>query len=468
MRISVFGLGKLGSPLAAILAARGFEVVGVDTNPGFVEALNAGRAPVAETGLQEMIDSAETRLSATTDAATAVAGTDATFIIVPTPSLSDGKFSLAHVLEAAKAIGEGIAAKDGHHLVVLTSTVMPGDTEGRLKPALEAHSGKRCGEGFGLCYSPEFVALGSVVNDLLNPDFVLVGESDARSGDLLAGIYAQACRNDPPVARMNFVNAELAKLAINNFLTARISYANMLAQLCEKLPGADVDVVTGALGLDSRIGHKYLRGAVGFGGPCLPRDNLALGTLARGLGCEPTISQAARDMNRMQLEHLAATVARHAAGGTVGILGLSYKADTPVVAESPSIDLARRLSARGQRIVAYDPQAVPAARALLRDTVAFAGSAAECAGQSDVLVVMVPWAEFRSLGPGDLKAGKRRPTVIDCWRILPREAFADACTYIALGQGPAQARAAAQDGGGDAVAGGDTDAGRAPRMAKRG
>lgn len=438
MRISVFGLGKLGAPLAAVLAAKGFDVVCVDINESAVEAVNAGRPPVDEAGLKETMQKAEGRLTATVDAPRAVAETDMTFLVVPTPSLADGRFSLKYVLEAADAVGAGLARKAAFHLVVLTSTVMPGDTMGRVWPALEAASGKTCGRDFGLCYNPEFVALGSVIRDTLRPDFVLIGESDEGSGQMLAQVYQHLCENSPPVARMNLVNAELAKLSVNTFVTTRISYANMLAQLCERLPGADVDVVTSALGLDGRIGRKYLRGAVSYGGPCFPRDNLAFIRLARDFGADPAIAEATEKMNRLQRDHLYDITTRCLPpGGTAGILGLSYKPETGVVEGSPSIELARRLLERGFAVVGYDPKAMLAARALLGDNMEYAPSAAACAARADVLVAMVSWAEFRALSAADLKKGPPPPTVVDCWRIFSAESFGDACVYVAPGMGPA-------------------------------
>ena len=184
-------------------------------------------------------------------------------VIVPTPSGADGTFSTEFVLDACDSIGAGIAEKGSYHLVVLASTVMPGSTEGEIRSRLESVSGKTCGADFGLCYAPSFVALGSVVQDFLNPDYVLIGESDVKSGDLLEDLYKRVCQNDPPVVRMNFVNAELTKLATNTFVSTKITFGNMLAQFCESLPGANVDIVTNALGQDSRIGSTYLNGGLG-------------------------------------------------------------------------------------------------------------------------------------------------------------------------------------------------------------
>lgn len=438
MKISVIGLGKLGTPLAAVLASKGYEVVGVDVNSRNVELINEGKTPVFEPGLDELLQASRGRLSATTDYERAIVGTDVTFIIVMTPSDEHGAFSLGYVLAAAESIGLALRKKTGYHLVVLTSTVMPGATEKQLLPALERHSGKRCGPGFGLCYNPEFIALGSVIRDMLNPDVVLIGESDRRAGDMLESIHRQVCANQPPIARMNFVNAELTKLAVNTFVTTKISYANMLAQVCERLPGADADVVTGALGLDTRIGRKYLKGALGYGGPCFPRDNLAFAHLARTVGVHAALAEATDAQNRQQVVRLGDLVlAKLPAGGRVGILGLSYKPNTDVIEESQGVELARHLTRSGVPVVLYDPAAMDRARALLGEWAAFANSAADCARQADVLVVTTPWEEFRNLGAADLNHSGGHPTVIDCWRVLDPARFGDRVEFVTLGTGPA-------------------------------
>ena len=353
---SVVGLGKLGAPLAACLAAKGMRVYGVDTDPRKVEAIRQGQAPIFEPGLEELIRACDGRLTAGSDIEEAVRGSEITFVVVATPSEGDGGFSLRYVLPICKAIGRALRSKSEFHLVVLTSTVMPGMTGGPVRSKLEQASGKRVGRDFGLCYGPEFIALGSVIRDFLNPDFVLIGESETRSGAMLEAIYKDVCEKTPYVARMNFVNAEITKLAVNTFVTTKISFANMLARICEKVPEADVDVVTSALGLDTRIGAKYLKGAISYGGPCFPRDNHALTALARQLHAPADLAQATDRFNRSQLKWLADLVQQHTAEeGTAGILGLTYKPNTDVVEEAVGTLLAQELGERGVRVIVYDP-----------------------------------------------------------------------------------------------------------------
>ena len=193
-RISIIGLGRLGAPIAAALASRGFDVIGVDTDPHKVDAINRGQAPVFETGLEELLVEARPRLRATTDVIRAVRETEVSFILVPTPSDRDGGFSLRHVEPACERIGRAMALEDRFHLVVLVSTVMPGATGGPVLEVLTQTSGRTAGRDFGLCYSPEFIAIGNVIEGLINPDLFLIGEYDGRSGDALSGIYRQVWR----------------------------------------------------------------------------------------------------------------------------------------------------------------------------------------------------------------------------------------------------------------------------------
>lgn len=437
--VSVVGLGKLGSPMVACLAEKGFSVIGVDLSQTFVSLINEGKAPVQEPGLDDMLARNRERIRATTDYHDAIAHSDATFIIVPTPSEADGGFSLKYVLASIEQIGAALRNKDSFHLVVVTSTVMPGSTEGVIRPALEQASGKRCGEGFGLCYSPEFIALGSVIHDMLYPDFTLIGESDAKSGAILEYIYTQLCNSQPPVSHMNLVNAELAKISVNTFVTTKISYANMLSEICDNLPGADVNVVTAAIGQDSRIGGKYLKGATGYGGPCFPRDNVAFGFLANSLGANAAIAQATDTINRRQASRLAKRLLSELPqDATVGILGLAYKPDTNVIEESQGVALAKELIEQGFSIVLYDPLALDNVRQLLGDQPRYADSAKACVQAATAVVITTPSAEFQKLEPADFTPANSSPRklVLDCWRVLDRDQFAQVCEYIALGIGP--------------------------------
>jgi UDPglucose 6-dehydrogenase len=450
--ISVIGLGKLGSPLAACFAARGFRVHAVDADSQKVEQIAKALPPLQEPGLDDLLQEGKGNISATQDTQSAVRDSDATFIVVGTPSEADGGFSLRFAIPACEAIGRAIGAKDSYHLVVLTSTVMPGSTGSEIRETLERASGKRCGVDFGLCYSPEFIALGSVIRDFYYPDFLLIGESDSRAGDALSDIYRRTCKNSPAIARMNWINAEITKLAVNTYITTKISYANMLARLCEKLPEADVNVVTDALGLDSRIGPKYLKGAVSYGGPCFPRDNRAFAALASRSGAFSDLADATDRFNRAQIRALADFIRHQQSGnGTIGILGLAYKPKTDVVQESFGLLLAEHLASQNLPVVVFDPSADASQALASYKSIRMAASAQDCIAQSSVVVLATPWQEFRDIPvsvwiqpPLSAPSFRTSPrVVIDCWRVLEHLEGSQSIRYVRLGSGTASARSAA-------------------------
>ncbi len=419
IRFSIVGLGKLGASMAAAIAGRGYDVIGVDINVDVVEAVNAGRAPVNETGLADAFAMNRTRVSATTCHGDAIARSDVTFVVVPTPSDRTGMFSLQYASYAFREIGRGLARKDDYHLVVLTSTVVPGSTRQVLLPELEAASGKKCGCDFGICYSPEFIALGSVIQDFLNPDFTLVGELDQRSGALLEHCYAEIVENDASCKRMSLENAELTKLAVNTFLTTKIAYSNMLAEFCEGIPGGDIDVVSDAVGADKRIGRRYLTGGLGFGGPCFPRDNIALSAFGRHVGAGADIAVTTEAVNcapvRRLVEHVGVAARPES---TVAVLGLAYKPQTHVIERSQGLEAALAIAAAGIRVVCYDPLAREAARYELKDKALVLDSIKACLDQADIVVIANADPEFARLRSEDFPPRCPPVQVIDCWRLL--------------------------------------------------
>jgi UDPglucose 6-dehydrogenase len=425
--------------MVAVFAEKGYPVIGVDINARFVADLAAGRAPVEEPGLQELIDRNRDRIRATTDYETAILESDVTFIIVPTPSGPDCFFTNKYVVDCVTRIGEALRKKSDYHLVVVTSTVMPGSTGGEIRAALEAAPGRKVGPELGLCYNPEFIALGSVVQDMLRPDMILIGESDPKAGQILEEIYKRSTESDPQINRMNFVNAELTKISVNTYVTTKISYANMIGDMCDRIPGADARVVTMAVGADSRIGKKYLQSAIGYGGPCFPRDNRAFAALGRKLGARCDLAEATDRINEHQLARLHGAVEASASPGqTVAVLGLSYKPDTSVIEAAQGVALAKLLAENGYRVVAYDPLAGAHAHAVLGASVRVAPTASSAVAQADVIVIMTPWSEFKSLARSDFEEGGRPRTVIDPWRMLSEQTAAGIARYIILGAGQAK------------------------------
>ena len=413
---SVIGLGKLGASMLAGMASRGMKVIGVDVSPQAVAAVNQG--------LDAVIGQNAARVRATLDYAEAVNNSPISFVIVPTPSDARGAFSLRCAAQCFASLGKALRGKNTYHVTVLTSTVLPGSTRYGLLPILERESGKKCGSDFGLCYNPEFIALGSVIRNFLNPDFYLLGEFDSRSGDALAAVHGRVSANRAPIRRMSLENAEIAKIAVNSFVTLKISYANMLADLCQRVPGGDVDVVSDAIGIDSRIGRKYLTGGLGFGGPCFPRDNAALAFFGEHLGAELPILRANdlynRASGRRMLENLKGRLPRK---GKAAVLGLSYKPLSHLVEESVSLSLCLALGQAGYRVSGFDPLANAEATRALGAGYDVAPSLAECLRDADLVFIANPDPVFASLRPEQLRrTGGEKLPVVDFWRCLNPQA----------------------------------------------
>lgn len=431
-KVSVIGLGKLGAPLAAVMASHGHTTIGVDVSLETVTAINNGEAPVEETGLAHLMrqDSVRANLSATRDWGEAIKQTDISLIIVPTPSLKDGSFTNQYVLEAVEKIGVATRNKSTYHLVVVCSTVMPGSTSGVIRKALEGAAQQQLGDRLGLAYSPEFIALGSVIHDMQNPDMILIGESDSRAGamleELLTSVVSQRKRSS--VQRMTLTNAELAKIAVNTYITMKISFANTIAEMCEKLPTGDAHQVLKAVGSDTRIGSKYISPGTAYSGPCFPRDNIAFSRFAREIGVEPHLAEATERVNQTQTDRLLRIVQEQKIlSDRVGILGLSYKPHTSVTEESPGLSLARRLITRGARVVVYDPEVKD--RSLLPEA-EWATKSSEVMESCNVVVVTTPWPEFTGI-PWSLYSGV---TVVDCWGLL--NDYVKNVIVVKVGQAP--------------------------------
>lgn len=383
--------------MAATLADRGFDVVGVDIDPEKVAKINEGLAPVDEPLLPETIRSGQPRLRASLDPAQTVA-TDATFFIPPSPSLPDGSFSNEFLLKAMQPVARAIrdAGKKGH-LFVCSSTTTPGAIDGVLIPMLERELDGICGRDFSVCYNPEFIALGDVVNGLLEPDLVLIGESDPESGAALEQLYRAYNRNSPRIARMSIVSAELAKISLNSYITMKISFTNQLRLIAARYSRSDIHAILDALGSDSRIGRKYLRAGSSYGGPCFPRDNRLLAYTARQVGLEAPLAEASDRVNELTKQDLIEQVSEMVdPGDTIAVLGVTYKPNTYITEEAAGLHLAQHLKQRGYRVVVHDFAATPANSPSLHEFEQISNWEEFKANPSTGLaVICCPWPQYR-------------------------------------------------------------------------
>ncbi|MFW5487299.1 MAG: nucleotide sugar dehydrogenase [Desulfovibrio sp.] len=411
MKLSVIGLGKLGLCTACCLARAGYEVVGMDIRDAYVEGLRQGQIPFHEAGLDVLLAEVKGNLHLTTDMAEAVERTDAALIIVPTPSTEDGSFSNEYLVRVFEGLAPALKAKDSFFVVDVVSTVMPLSSDKELIPLLEELSGKQMGKDIGYAYNPEFIAIGSVIQNFLYPDLVLIGESDSRTGSLMQEVYEKTCDNTPVICRTSVVNAEIAKLSINCYCTMKISFANNLSLLCENIPGADAHEIAALIGNDTRIGTKYIRPGLGFGGPCFPRDNEAFIRCAELAGTKAPIQESVVAVNNSMVDVFVERIhkAVSAPDGVVALLGLSYKPETYLTERSQSLDIARELTRRYPRLTVrvHDPMAKENGPWEQTETVA------QCVEGAHVAAILTPWKEYMEVSWAQgMAAGS---VVVNCW-----------------------------------------------------
>jgi GDP-mannose 6-dehydrogenase len=352
-RISVFGLGYVGTVTAACLAQRGNEVTGVDLAPAKVEALDAGRSPIVEAGLGELIATCHRagRLHATTDSTSAVLNTEISFLCVGTPSLRNGKLDLGHLEPVCREIGATLAKKDAFHLVVLRSTVLPGTAESIVVPVLEKASGKRLGKDFGVCVNPEFMREGTAVADFMEPSITVIGAREPAHSGMLRELYSWMPGD---IFETSFRSAEMVKYVCNAWHAVKVSFANEVGTLAKAL-GVDTESVVEIFSADTKlnISSRYLKPGFAFGGSCLPKDVRALNYRARELDLELPLFEAILPSNE---QHLDRAVAMVLATGKkkIAVLGLSFKAATDDLRESPQVQLVKRLIGEGCQIQVWD------------------------------------------------------------------------------------------------------------------
>ncbi len=444
-RIAILGTGYVGLVAAAVFADRGFQVIASSQDEEKVKTINQGSAPFYEKDLDPLVEKTvrDGTLTAAHGRREAVLGSDILFISVGTPSLMSGEADLRLIKETATAIGKALKEKTDYTLIVTRSTVVPSTTRHLVLPLVEQHSGKKAGEDFGICMSPEFLRQGAAVRDTQSPDSVVIGELDKRSGDTLEAFSRQVyAGQDVPVLRMNLESAELVKYGRNSFLAMNISYINELARLAETISGVDIAQVVKGIGADWRINPAFLNAGCGYGGSCFPKDVKALISFARTRGVEPQLLEAVEEVNEQQAAHMVA-IARKEMGGTlkgkrIALLGLSFKPGTDDMREAPAIKIANHLYAHEAEIVAYDPKAIPNARTrFIGDTIRieYAETVEACLKDAECCMVLTEWEEFRALTAEVFNRHMKRSFVIDGRRIFDQGLRDSVDTYRGIGLG---------------------------------
>jgi UDPglucose 6-dehydrogenase len=433
MKIAVVGTGYVGLVLGACLAENGNTVACVDKDAEKVTRLRAGKMPIYEPGLEEMVrrNHAEERLSFTTGLPVAVKGAEIVFIAVGTPQGEDGSADLTHVLDVARAVGQALE----QYTVVVDKSTVPVGTATRVQAAIA----KETAQPFSVVSNPEFLKQGAAVEDFMKPDRVVIGvePGDERAAALMKELYGPFTRTGAPIMMMDTASAELSKYAANSILATRISFMNDVANMCE-LVGADVDQVRKAIGSDRRIGSSFLFPGVGYGGSCFPKDVKALIKSGQDHGYDFKILHAVEDVNHAQKKRLVAKMLAHFGslnGKTIAVWGLAFKPRTDDMREAPAIVIIDELLAAGASVRAYDPEATDTARGVFGDRITLCDKGYDALTGADALAVVTEWNTFREPDFARMRAQMRSPVVFDGRNIYsPEQMRALGFTYFSIGR----------------------------------
>ncbi len=433
MNISVIGTGYVGLVTGACFAEYGVQVVCMDKDERRIARLEKGEIPIYEPGLAELVGKglAEGRLAFTTDLRRAVESSLAIFIAVGTPAKDDGSANLSFV----EAVGRGIAAHLTGYKVIVTKSTVPVGTGERLRELIGTYAVSAA--PFDIVSNPEFLREGSAIEDFMRPNRVVIGANSPQAIAVMRDLYRPLYLTETPFVFTDVATAEMIKYASNTFLATKVAFINEVANLCERV-GADVQVVAKAMGLDQRIGPKFLHPGPGFGGSCFPKDLAALIQTGEQAQCPMEIAQATARANVRQRTRMVEKI-REAAGGQlkgkrVGVLGLSFKPNTNDLRDAPSLEIIPPLLKEGAEVQAYDPAVMDEARQALPG-ITLCANAYEAAARADVLVLMTEWNQFRNLDLDRIKAGLRSPVFVDLRNVYePARMAALGFTYISVGR----------------------------------
>ncbi len=437
MNVCVIGTGYVGLVTGACFAEFGVQVVCVDNDEAKIAALKNGEIPIYEPGLEDLVarNVREGRLSFTLDTAEAVRNSLVCFIAVSTPPGADGSTDLRAVEAVARAIG---AAMDGYKVVVSKSTVPVGTAKlvrGWIDEELRKRSARVL---YSVASNPEFLREGAAIGDFMRPDRVVIGTEDEQAAAILSDLYRPLYLNETPIVLTDIPTAELTKYAANAFLATKVSFINEVANLCEQV-GADVQAIARGIGLDRRIGPKFLHAGPGFGGSCFPKDTLSLAHFSRELGDGFEIVEAVIRVNQRQRERMVDKIVNALGGSvegkTIAALGLSFKPETDDMRDAPSIDILGALLERGASVRAFDPQALVHAETLLPG-IQPAENAYAAAEGADALVIITEWNQFRMLDLSRVKSLLSQPLIVDLRNIYdPEDLRAEGFSYVSVGRG---------------------------------
>lgn len=430
--VSILGIGRLGSSMSAAFASKNVVVKAYDIDQNIIKKINLGNPPVYEPGLKEFYIKFHNRISGFDSVEECIEGTDITFVVTPTPSLPNGSFSLQYINKSFKDIALFIKKKRKFHLIVLVSTVLPGSFSNFLIKTLEIYSGKKINLDFGVVYNPAFIALGSVMKNFLDPDFILIGSNEKKSTNIIKKFYKKIL-SKPNFKEMNILSAELTKLVLNTYITTKITYINMVSNVLDKLSidknESDIDKISEALGSDTRIGNKYITAGIGYGGPCFPRDNDALQYISKKFRMNFNIASLTHNYNKFcwirPLQKIKKYLKKNC---NVCIVGIAYKEGSNVIEESQGLKIAKMLSKKTKNVYCYDPLAKYIDKKDFINNLILTNDLELAIKKSKIIIIAGKLTKIKKVNKNFLK----NKIILDYWRMLKNKDMKPK-EYIALG-----------------------------------
>ena len=434
MKIAVVGLGFVGLSLTSVLAAKGYDIIGIDIDEQKCNKMINGILPFFEPELEKTLQNGlKKKLKISTDFSL-ITNCDFIFVTVGTPQNANGSIDLSTIKKAISSIGQKISKSKKKPIIFIKSTVIPGTIKKVILPILEKKSNKKAGKEFGLISNPEFLQESSAIKDTEFPHVIVLGSSDTKSVEKAKKLFLKLHPN-VPIISTNHQTAEMIKYANNSFLATKISFINQLSNICQKIPGANIDDVGEAIGLDPRIGKLFLNAGPGYGGSCLPKDMKALINFANISGINPSLLNAVEEVNTKQLEEIIKITKQkfgNLTGKKITILGTAFKPNTDDIRDSVAVELIKKLLKKKAKITIHDPKAIKNTRKIFKEKIIYAKTIEDALTQSQCAIIMTQWKQYEKLSNNQFKYMTKR-FVIDCRRMLVKKQLE--IDYYAIGLG---------------------------------
>ncbi len=434
MKIGIVGLGFVGLSLTSVLASKGYDIIGIDIDKEKCEKIRNGISPFFEPELEKLLKNGLKKKLKIVSDFLLIKNCDFIFVTVGTPQNTNGSINLSIIKKAISKIGENLEKNKKNPIILVKSTVIPGTMKKEILPILEKKSKKKAGKDFGLISNPEFLQESTAIRDTKFPHAVVLGGYETKFMRKTKGLFKKLHPNTPIIIT-NHQTAEMIKYANNSFLATKISFINQLSNICQKIPGANIDDIAKTIGLDLRIGKLFLNAGPGYGGSCLPKDMKALINFANTTGVTPTLLNAVEDVNTKQLEQIISIIKKRLGGLTskkITILGTAFKPNTDDIRDSIAIELIKKLQKRKADVIIHDPKAMENTKRVFGNKIRYGRTVADALSKSQCVIIMTQWKQYEKLNNNQFKNMKRK-FVIDSRRMLSDKQLD--VDYFAIGLG---------------------------------